>query len=100
MSRVRRIRKHYEERGAPDRETFGMALSLSSLAPTKSAAHATAGMPDAFTANSMYRGSGVGVAIVDSGVGNHMDLLDGKYQRIGGIPVCADRGTQLCTWQQ
>ena len=60
---------------APDRETFAMALTtLAPSAPTVSAAKQTARMPADGSVNAAYRGSRVGVAIVDSGIGLHYDL--------------------------
>ena len=74
---------------APDRETFGMALTtLAPSASTPSAAHKTARVPADGSANANYRGSRIGIAIIDSGVGHHVDLdssirqydiLNGKF---------------------
>ena len=83
---------------APDRETFGMALtSISPSAPTESAAHKTAGMPDSATKNGEMTGWGVGVAIIDSGVGSHVDLSSSikQYSFEGGnnpIPKIDENG--------
>ena len=49
---------------APDREIAGLAMP----------SHATARVPVAGSANAQFDGDGVGIAVVDSGVGHHGDL--------------------------
>ena len=61
---------------APDRETFGMAylMAIAPVETSQSAAHMTANMPAMGSINAGYDGTGVGIAIIDSGVGSHIDL--------------------------
>jgi len=60
---------------AADRETFGMSDSeWSGSGTSQSAAHRTARVPSSGTNNAPIKGYGVGVAIIDSGVGTHVDL--------------------------
>jgi serine protease AprX len=71
----------------PDREIFSMAATLSTSAKTgPSAAHLTANVPSEASKNGYYDGYGVGVAIIDSGVGQHMDLASSirQYDFVNG----------------
>lgn len=68
---------------APDRPIRGQALiggTGGNIAVPVAARYGTSGAPAAGTANDAYDGTGIGIAVIDSGVGMHGDLSSSIVQ--------------------